>query len=171
VYAPLVVVAVAVFFVLFFLARVEAGTLEIAGWLDLSIIIGSTVAVLYLSRNMFWSSRRAATEISLTSDGVELRYPEGRVVRFSWNSPGPLFVLDDMSEAPSFRKVISTDYFLSDRQRLSALTPDAYRVILSEARVRATLVPGKSTRSWFNPSMRTPLAWSVSGRVPAKATQ
>src|SRR5271170_2280092 len=114
-------------FILFALfPRIENGTLPAAGWLGIFIVAGAAGLIFSKARNMFWGSRRAAVAVSVSSDAIGLEYPEGSRVRWQWGDPRLNFELEDITDAPPYRKVLSTQFFLTERQRTSALPPEAY---------------------------------------------
>jgi hypothetical protein len=162
-------VGVAVVTILAFLPRVRAGTLDSVGWAAIMIVLGFTLAIVAQSRYLLWQARRAATRLTIRADRVELAYPEGRTVRFLWSDPKARFMLYDGTEAPSYRKVVSTAYFLGDRQRLSAIPREAYDRILEEARRNGVVRSKSPERSILAPSLYMPVNWEISGRRSATA--
>lgn len=163
-FVPILMVGLSLFFIAFLFPKIQAGDLDAGGWSGLVIVLGFTAFILAQSRHSFWGSRRAATSVVVREDGIELVYPEGNMVRFAWTDSRPLFELDDVTGAPPYRKVLSTPYFLGERQRLSALSPEAYQMILNEARTRGVVEPVKPKRSWFYPGLAIPTAWAVAGK-------
>jgi hypothetical protein len=161
-------VAISVLFLVLFLSRIVQGTLDSAGWLGLFAVWVVTGAILGRSRYLIWQARGAALSLLVSERGVELQYPEGRAVQFRWSDPKSRFMLYDATDAPSFRRVLSTNYFLGDHQRVSALSRPAYQKILEEANRRASVTAKPPERSILVPSLSIPVNWEVRGKATVR---
>ena len=127
---------------------------------------GAGILLLIQTPHLFWRQRRAARSITIRQSGIELSYPEGITVRFEWSTPGLLFMLYDMSTAPSFRKLDFATFFIGDRDRCSPLWPGVYREILNRASKAAVVRSVEPQRFLMFPGLFIPVNWSVSGKAP-----
>jgi hypothetical protein len=158
-------IAISALFLVLFLSRILHGTLDAAGWLGLLAVWVVTGTILSQSRYLIWQARGAAVSLLVSEGGVELQYPEGRTVQFRWSDPNSRFMLYDATDAPSFRRVLSTNYFLGDHQRVSALPRPAYQKLLEEANRRAVVAAKTPKRSILVPSLYIPVNWEVRGKA------
>jgi hypothetical protein len=165
---PAFMVGLLAVFVAVLAPRVEAGSLSYLGWYGLLVIAGATVLLLVMARHMFWGARRAAVAVSVRPEGLELVYPEGRVSHLLWSDPRLQFQLDDLTDVPQSRKVLSTNYIVTEKTRTSALSNDAYTAILAEARANAVVTRAPIRRNLLNPWLFSPCTWSVEGRRGAR---
>ncbi len=169
IFLPCLMVALSLLLALAFLGRILSGTLDSAGWAGLLIVWGFTCFFWLQNRwNIPWQSKRAAISISLSPLGVSIRYPEGILRQFLWSDPATAFRLVDLTSlAPHRKKTLSTYFFISDGERLSAIPADAYGRILEQARSSGIVRPAKPRGSLFFPGMVSGTAWSVLGKPPS----
>jgi hypothetical protein len=164
---PFVFPLMLAFFLIALYPRIEQGTLPAAGWLGILIVFGAAGLIFSKSRHMFWGSRKAAVAVTVGADAIRIEYPEGTSVRMKWDDPGLNFELEDITDADPSRKVLSAQFFLTERQRTSALSPEAYTEILATARSRSRVSATTPRRSWMFPGVFIPTAWTVQA-VPPK---
>jgi hypothetical protein len=154
-------------FVAAFASRIETRTLSYLGWFGLLFVAGVTGLTIVTGRHMLWGSRRAAVAVNLDSEGFEMVYPGGPSTHFYWSDPRLNFKLDDLAEVPASRKVLSTLYIVTERDRVSALSPQAYARIIADARSHASIVRAKVRKNWINPWLYLPCTWTVTAQVSA----
>ena len=133
-------------------------------WTVISMLVGLGILLLATAHPLIWQTRRAARTISLSGFGVDLDYPGGRTVHHSWSAPRLLFKLYDMTQTPSYRRIMATPYFLGDRGRVTALSAEVYNEILARARDHGVVRPLPPERFFLFPGLSIPTQWAISGR-------
>jgi hypothetical protein len=162
---PSVVVGVSSLFFAIFWPLIRTNSLNDAGWAALVMLWGFSGFMWLRNRQViWWGTRRAGTSVTIGDSGLIIQYPGASTLTLGWREEWKAVQLVDLTEAVlRSGGVKSTSYFLSDRDRLTALTPEAYNAILDLGRVRGVVGPGKLRGSLFFPSRLLGRALSITG--------
>lgn len=140
-----------------------SGTISLLRLVTLIIVLSIVVSCTMVIVPGIIRTLRHADWAKISSEGLELRLSPSRLIYVRWGDPKLAIDLFDSSQTPSSAFVVEIRHTMRTALSDSALTPQAFDSILSEAQNRGLQVTRTRGSRWIYPAAVAPTMYLIRG--------